>query len=198
MSFVTQEMRILWKSALGKIIVSTLLLLGSSVSLAFAKILINTSLMIPSDAFPITQSIITILIAPLTASIMFGFLGIILLPLGMLISFIPFRIISAQGLLVFWQQRDEEPVGVLHGCARFSALIVILSLCWTFNGNNGWYTDQLTSFSEWFAYNLEAEAHTYCEVSENERVAYLSDGMIVVAKQTEEGNYVFDTSKCIK
>jgi hypothetical protein len=81
--YIVQVYRPVWDSIVGKILISGLVFVGSSFSLALSKLAVNASLQVPSSPFLSTISIIALLVSPLAVTLIFGFLGVIILPIAM-------------------------------------------------------------------------------------------------------------------
>jgi len=185
------------QSGFGKIVLSGLFVIGSGVSLALARQTINDELQVPSSAYPITQSILTVLYAPLTLSICLALSGVIFIMLGSLLSFSPVRMNSMKSLLVSWWDEAFSTKETLVNLTRLLGLIAVVSLAMTFLKQNGWYMDQLASFTHWFAYSLESEQFSYCTLNFEERVAYLEGNRIVVASKSSQDEYLFLIKECM-
>ena len=55
--------------------------------------------------------------------------------------------------------------------------------------------DSSSDFIRWFAYNLEMEQFSYCDVHKMQRVAYLGSNKIVIGNE-HEGGYTFSVQDC--
>ncbi|SFG30063.1 hypothetical protein [Neptunomonas qingdaonensis] len=185
-------------SGAGKLVISGILVIGSGVSLALARLTINGELHVPSSAFPITQSILAVLYAPLTLSICLAFSGVIFIVIGAMLSIIPYRVSSIKSFLTSWHQGDEiSVIGIIINLVRLSGLVAVISVAMHFSQNNDSYTEALASFTRWFAYSFESDEHSYCTINPGERVAYLDNDRIVVATKKSNEPYVYEIRPCL-
>lgn len=185
------------ESGLGKLLLSGMLVIGSGVSLALARQTINSELHVPSSAYPITQSILAVLYAPLTLSICLALSGVFFLMVGVVLSFIPFKVVSMKSLLVNWWNEAFTAKEIVLNIIRLIGLIAVISVAVKFAEQNEWYTDTLASFTRWFAYSIESEEYSYCTLKPGERVAYLSNNRIVVATKGVNDEYLYEIETCL-
>ncbi len=184
-------------SGFGKLLVSGVLVIGSGISLALARQTINGELHVPSSAYPITQSILAVLYAPLTLSICLALSGVLFLMVGVVLSFMPVKVISMKSLLVNWWNEAFTAKEIVLNFTRFIGLIAVISVAMNFAKENDWYTDALASFTRWFAYSFESEEYSYCTLKPGERVAYLSNNKIVVATKGVNDEYLYEIQTCL-
>jgi len=195
--FINSLVKPMVQSGLGKLILSGVFVIGSGISLAMARQTINAELLVPSSAYPITQSILAVLLAPLTLSICLALTSVIFIVLGMFLSFLPLRVTSMKSLLVGWKNEALSGLEIVTNIVRFFGLIVVISLAMAFAKDNDGYTETMASFTKWFAYTFESELHSYCSTASDERVTYLSEKLIVISKQdAESGGYSFRIDSC--
>jgi len=196
--FVNSLAKPMVHSGLGKLILSGAFVIGSGISLAMARQAINTGLQVPSSAYPITQSILAVLLAPLTLSICLALTSVFFIILGVFLSFIPIRITSMKSLLVGWKNEALSGYEIVTNIVRFLGLIVVISLAMAFAKDNDGYTETMTSFTKWFAYSFESETHSHCATASDERVAYLSENLIIISKRDgDSGKYSFRVDNCV-
>ena len=187
----------IWRAPLGKLFISIGGIIGTTLSLSFANLLINSSLQVPSSPFIYTQTLLSLLIAPLVISLIFGVLGMFIFPLT-LILFSSTKInLSAKNVLTFWMQPrvKHEMVSGVTLLSRIIAMTCLLTLSWSFNGDNRWYTNQLDAFTKWYAFNFEMEQYTHCKLGEGERISYISKTAVIIGV-VHDGSYDFKTSTC--
>ncbi len=192
---VAGGLRGLLAGAITKIVWAVVIILGSTLSLALAKQHVNLSLNAPTNAFPLTVSLMTVLLSPLAASIIVGFIGLVLLPFSTIVAAIPVHHWSAKNLLLIFNRKGNSGVSVLTLCGRVGAYIIILGVCWGFNGNNAWYTEPLSDFAKWFAFHYDAEQYSVCSRDKEAKIAVVSGRYAIEAQKTEEG-YQFRQITC--
>lgn len=196
--FINSLVKPMVQSGLGKLILSGAFVIGSGISLAMARQTINAELQVPSSVYPITQSILAVLLAPLTLSICLALTGVFFIVLGMFLSLTPIRVTSMKSLLVGWKNEALKGLEIVTNIVRFIGLIVVISLAMAFAKENDGYTEVLASFTKWFAYSFESETHSYCAKASGERVTYLSVKLIVISnRDSESENYSFRVNNCI-
>jgi hypothetical protein len=185
------------ESGLGKLLVSGALVIGSGVSLALARQTINSELQVPSSAYPITQSILAVLYAPLTLSICLALSGVFFLMVGVVLSFMPFKVVSMKSLLVNWWNEAFTAKEIVINVIRLLGLIAVISVAINFAKQSDWYTDTLASFTHWFAYSFESEEYSYCTLKFGERIAYLSNNRVVITTKDVNDEYLYEIRSCL-
>lgn len=185
------------RSGFGKLLVSGIVVVGSGISLALARQTINGELQVPSSAYPITQSILAVLYAPLTLSICLALSGVFFFMIGIVMSFMPFKKISMKSLLVNWRNEAFTANQFVLNIIRLIGLIAVISVAMNFAKENGWYTDTLASFTRWFAYSFESEEYSFCTLQPGERVAYLSNNRVVVTIKDVKDEYLYEIKTCL-
>ncbi len=193
--YLTPVLQKFWKIKLGKVIISLGMLLGSAFCMSFAGQIINTYLEVTSAPFLYTQTVTSLLISPLVTSIVFGFLSFIIMPFTIVIFSTEKLSLSLKRPLLFWLYRPEKmPNGFLVIC-RIIAFIGLVSLSWSFNSNNQWFTDTIGNFAKWYAYNFEMEKFSHCSHADKEKIGYINKDDIVVG--IDDGKEIsFRTSTC--
>lgn len=196
--FVNSLAKPIMRSGLGKLILSGAFVIGSGISLAMARQAINTELHVPASAYPITQSILAVLLAPQSLSVCLALTGVVLIVPAIFLSFMPIKITSMKSLLVSWKADALTGTEMITNIVRFFALVVVINLAMSFSKDSNGYSDSLASFSKWFAYTFESEIHSYCFTASDERVTYLSEKLIIISKQDgDSGKYSFRVDNCI-
>lgn len=185
------------ESGLGKLLTSGVLVIGSGISLALARQTINGELHVPSSAYPITQSILAVLYAPLTLSICIALSGVLFMVVGALWSFMPVKVNSMKSLLVSWWDEAFTVKEMVLNFLRLIGLVAVISVAMSFSKQNDWYTDMMASFTRWFAYSFESEEYSYCTLKPAERVAYLSDNKVVIATKVVNDEYLYEIRSCL-
>lgn len=187
-----------WKSIFGKVVVTAILTIAGTLSLAFANQAINGTFQVTASPFEYTQIMLSVLLSPLIASILFGLFGFILFPVLMFMSVgfpKPFSI-KAFFKSFFKGGASNKPAGFTL-IVRFVLLILLIGIALEFNQKNEWYTSPLGNFSKWFAYNFEMEKYSYCDLKNNEKIAYIDSNNIIIGLM-EDDNYMFKQSTCNK
>ena len=193
--YIVQVYRPIWGSVIGKILISGLVFVGSSFSLALSKLAVNASLQVPSSPFLSTISVIAVLVSPLAVTLTFGFLGVIILPIAMPLFLNDEGTYSAKRIISFWKWKPVESQQIGKLFIRLGILMFLISLAWTFNGNNTWYTKKIETFAKWYAYNFDTEAYSHCKLESGQKVAYIDSGNIVIAS-VKDSVIKFEVSKC--
>jgi hypothetical protein len=179
-------------SPAGRVVGTAIVVAGSTVSLAAAKVVVNLSLEVPSAAFPYTHTLVALALAPLivaAASVVVGLLAMwALIPL------------CFRGPIPM--QREPRPLGgrtLAHdglGVLRFSLILILLAVTAGSLAGSGWYVKQLASFARWFAFHLESEPFSPCSLSEGARAAYLADTEVVVVAERKAESFSFQVQHC--
>ncbi|EGR3265104.1 hypothetical protein DLI08_24175 [Vibrio parahaemolyticus] len=168
---------------------------GTALNLGLASTNVNSILEVPSSPFAYTITVASVMLIPITLSIIGLFLALPLVPIAMFSSvsqlddFAPKKLLTLSFLKNFGR---KSPV-LLFG--RIVACICLLSTCIAFNKDTSWYLDVVDEKIKWFAYHLETEEFSYCKLGENERVAYLPNGKVVIASKSLD-SYNFRVSLC--
>lgn len=188
---------IFWDSGIGKIVISAMFFLGTTLSLSLSSSLINSSFEVTSTPFLYTQSILSVLIAPLVISLFFGIIGVFFLPVSMLLFTTDKLSFSVKSIFTVWleKKRSYKEISPLAFIGRILSFVCVLSFCWSFNGNNAWYTNQLETIAKWYAYNIEMEEFSHCQLTKGEKVRYINKAIIVIGYKENE-SYKFKTDVC--
>jgi hypothetical protein len=103
--------------------------------------------------------------------------------------------IKAKTILQFniLKPKTDESVDLLVG--RLLAAIILFSLSLGFLHQNKWYSEQVSSFIKWYAYNFEMDSYSYCNSAPDKRVAYIDSDKIILATKANNG-YAFKVQKC--
>jgi hypothetical protein len=193
--YIVQVYRPVWNSIVGKVLISGLIFIGSSFSLALSKLIINASLHVTSSPFLSTVSLTAVLVSPLTITLLFGFLGVLILPFAMTLFLGDEGVYSVKRIITFWK---SKPVGIPQFgklIIRLGILLLLISTAWTFNGNNSWYMNKVEKFAKWYAYNFDTDVFSHCDIDSGQRVAYIDLSSIVIASVNDDG-YEFKVSTC--
>ncbi|MCU8439442.1 hypothetical protein OC515_21705 [Vibrio vulnificus] len=168
---------------------------GTAFNLGLASTTVNSVLGVPSSAFAYTVTITSVLLIPITFSIIGIFLALPLMPIAIISTitqfgdFTPKKILTLGFLTSFGR---HSPV-LFFG--RMLACICLFSMSVAFNQDSSWYSNAVDDKIKWFAYNFETEQFSYCKLASNEQIAYLGNERVVIAVKSEE-SYVFQVSLC--
>ncbi|OAN19777.1 hypothetical protein A3K86_00045 [Photobacterium jeanii] len=182
-------------TTIGKAVGAIFLLAGTTFNLAMASGTVNYALKVPASPFGYTQTLTSILTIPLTAAIGMLFLFVILLLLVLFTSAFRIESFTAKKVLNLEFFKDSFKVSVVSFLGRMFSAVVLFSVSLSFIQNNQWYSDQISEFTRWFAYNFEMESYSYCTVPDKAKVAYLTRDNIVVANE-EKSTYIFYVTQC--
>ncbi len=156
---------------------------GTTLNLALASINVNSTLEVPSSPFIYTITITSVLLLPVTLSV----LGIVLaIPLMLVASFssvTKLSDLSPQKLLTLHFIKNGASRSLLLFFGRIIACVCLFSACITFNQSSAWYIEIIENKIKWVAYHLETESFSYCELGETERVAYLPNERVIIASK---------------
>ncbi|KLI68609.1 hypothetical protein VVYB158_06595 [Vibrio vulnificus CladeA-yb158] len=168
---------------------------GTTLNLALASTTVNSVLEVPSGPFTYTVTIATVLLIPITFSIIGIFLALPLMPIAVFSSISQFDDFAPKKLLTlsFLKSFGKHSPVLFFG--RMVACICLFSACIAFNQDSSWYSDVVGDKIKWFAYHLEAEEFSYCQLNENERIAYLTNEKVIIASKSSE-SYTFRVSLC--
>lgn len=168
---------------------------GTALNLGLASINVNSILEVPSSPFTYTITIASVLLIPLTFSIIGIFLALPLMPVAIFSSIAKFGDFAPKRLLTlsFVTSFGKHSPVLFFG--RIVACICLFSICIAFNKDSSWYFEVVEDKIKWFAYHLETEEFSYCKLDKGERVAYLSNDKVVIASKSSE-SYSFRVSLC--
>jgi hypothetical protein len=174
---------------------SIVLISGTAFNLGLASINVNSILEVPSSPFIYTVTVTSVLLMPITLSVIGILLALPLIPVAILSSITQLKDFSPKRLLTFRFVTSFGKLSAVRFFGRIIACICLFAVCITFNKNSSWYLDIVEDRVKWFAYHLETEEFSYCKLGANERVAYLSSGKIVIASKSSE-SYIFRVGLC--
>ena len=185
-SYLLTQSLLIKTSAFKYIVAPVSLALGSSLSLALSKKIINIAIEAPASTFIHTQTIVTILLSPVVLVVAFSFCG--------LFFFIVF-------LINFSKIENFEFLNEFKTMTPIVRLIIIISISLTvlnvLNMYSKPFNKNIENIAKWSVYNLELETFSYCKKSSNEKIAYLGFKMILVGSYTGK-KYSFRMEECIQ
>ena len=180
-----------------KVFGALILLVATTFNLAFASMTVNHILELPSSAFIYTTTIISVILIPLSVSLVLVFIIFPLLPFAILSSVFSIKDFSAKNILMFKPFKSTGNISIIILFGRFISFIIVFSIALSFLNDNNWYIGKVEKFTKWFAYNLEMEEHSYCDMPEGSRVAYLKSDLIAIGTKTDT-SYIFKITSCKK
>jgi xanthine/uracil permease len=168
---------------------------GATVSFAFAQLIVNETLKVPSSAFPHTQTLVAVLVAPVVIGILVLALGLVLIPVFQVMLHSETGELSIKSLLSPRFEGQNKKGTEAKYFVRFVAFFLILVLCGTGLARNDVYLSGVGDFARWFAFHFETENYSSCVVDPGARVGYLGGDRVVVA--SKDGNvYDFKVAEC--
>ena len=191
--FLVPKVKLVWSSLIGKGLISIAVFVGTTLSFALANQVINYSLGVTSGPFLYTHSLVSLLISPflLLASLIIALVIMMLMSIPMMVVE-GFRVTAIN--MFIGPGKNKTDVTFLW-LMRFIALMVSVILCTFLLEHIDRYGDVITEFTRWFAFHMETDIHTHCDVGPGVRVAYVSSDMIITAVKSVEG-YLFEVSAC--
>lgn len=183
----------IWGNAVGKLLLTIVTFMGTTVSFSVAGQVINYSLQVPSTPFIYTKSIVAVMVSPVVIAVFLAFTVLFLLVLMMPFLFFENLKLSPKGILTSLWKNEPKIIGF----ARVVAFILLISLCFQFLEYSQKYSEKVMDITRWYAFNMEMEEFTYCQVPNAARVAYLGSAQIVLATSDEQG-YQFNVVTCEK
>lgn len=171
------------ESLIVKALWAAITIAGATVSFAFAQLMVNETLKVPSSAFPHTQTLVAVLVAPVVIGIFVVALGLVLIPVFQVMLYSETGELSIKSLLgprsVGLNKKGTEA----KYCVRFVAFFLILALCGAGLARNDVYLNGIGDFVRWFAFHFETENYSSCVVDPGARVGYLGGDQVVVASK---------------
>lgn len=168
---------------------------GVTVSFSFGQLIVNETLQVPSSAFPHTQALVAILVAPVVIGIFVFVIGLIVTPLLQIMLYSENGELSIKSFLAPRSQSTDKKWAEVKYFARFLAFISVLSLCITGLARNDIYLTGVSDFVSWFAFNFETEKYSNCLVPSGSRIGYLGGDQVVMASKIDTG-YKFIVIEC--
>lgn len=169
---------------------------GVTFSFSLAQLIVNETLKVPSSAFPHTQTLVAVLVAPVVIGIFVFVIGLILTPILQIIIYSENGELSIKSLLSPRTQNTNSKWAEIKYFIRFIALISVLGLCVAGLARNKVYLNGVRDFVRWYAFHFETESHSSCLVDSEVRVGYLNDGRVITASKNDAG-YSFQVSECM-
>lgn len=172
-----------------------LLLAVTTFNLAFASSSVHSILEVPTSAFRYTTTLVSVMLMPLSISLMLAFIAIPLIPIVMLNSILSLQNVSAKNILSLKMFSSAKELSITLMFGRIFACIIIFSIASSFLSDNAWYSDKIEGITKSFAYNFEMEQHSYCKLKPNQKIAYLNNELVIIGTDND-GSYLFSISRC--
>ena len=183
------------ESLIVKAVWAAITIAGATVSFAFAQLMVNETLKVPSSAFPYTQTLVAILVAPVVIGIFVLALGLVLIPVFQAMLYSETGQLSIKSLLGPRSEGLNKKGTEAKYCVRFVAFFLILALCGYGLARNDVYLNGIGDFVRWFAFHFETENYSSCVVDPGTRVGYLGGDRVVAA--SKDGDvYDFKVIEC--
>ncbi|WP_459657114.1 hypothetical protein, partial [Vibrio rotiferianus] len=164
-------------------------------NLAFASSSVHSILEVPTSAFRYTTTLVSVMLMPLSISLMLAFIAIPLIPIAMLNSILSLQNVSAKSLLSLKMFSSTKELSITLMFGRVFACITIFYIASSFLSDNTWYSDRIEGITKSFAYSFEMEQHSYCKLEQNQKVAYLNNELVIIGTEND-GSYLFSISRC--
>lgn len=168
---------------------------GATVSFSFAQLIVNETLQVPTSAFPHTQTLVAILVAPVVIGIFVFAIGLILTPAFQIMLYSESGELSIKSFISCRPQSTDKKWAEAKYFARFIAFAFVLSLCVAGLARNDVYLNGISDFVRWFAFHFETENYSRCLVPPEVRVGYLGGGRVVAASK-DGASFKFQVIGC--
>ncbi|WP_432698097.1 hypothetical protein ACQUQP_07075 [Marinobacterium sp. YM272] len=179
----------------GKSIASVFIVGCTTFNLGMAHAFVNGALEAPVSPFGYTITLSAILSIPYTAALFLAFTFAFWMLLLILVSCLSLNKFSLKKLLSLSHVKELFANNPITLFGRVFSAIVLFSVSLNFLQNNEGYMNATSDFIRWFAYSFEMEMYSYCDVSADQKVAYLSGNKIVLATEKED-SYTFTVGDC--
>jgi len=168
---------------------------GATVAVSLAKVFVNEALQVPSSAFPHTQALVAVLVAPIVIGIFVIALGLLLVPVFQIMLYSESGELSIKAFLSPESAGSKRSGAKAKYIGRFLAFFLAIGLCFVGLGRADAYLNEVGDFVQWFAYHFEAERFSPCAVGPEAKVSYLNSDQVVLVDKSEEG-YIFQVVEC--
>ena len=194
-SYLAPVLRRASESILVKGVWAALTVAGATVSVSLAQVFVNETLQVPSSAFPHTQALVAVLVAPVVIGVFVVALGLMLAPVFQIMLYSEGGELSIKSFLST-APPDFKKTGVeAKYLGRFLAFFLALGLCFGGLGRTDTYLNGVGNFVRWFAYHFETERFASCTLGPEAKVSYLSGNQLVLAEKDDE-SYIFQVVEC--
>jgi xanthine/uracil permease len=145
------------KSLIVRALWAAITIAGATVSFAVAQLIVNETLKVPSSAFPHTQTLVDVLVAPVVIGIFVLALGLVLIPVFQVMLHSETGEFSIKSLLSPRSEGQNKKGTEAKYFVRFVAFFLILVLCGSGLARNDVYLSGVGDFARWFAFHFETE-----------------------------------------
>ncbi len=194
-SYLSPVLKRASESVVVKVVWAALTVIGVTVSVSLAQVVVNETLQVPSSAFPHTQALVAVLVAPIVIGVFVVALGLILAPVFQVMLYSEGGELSIKSFLSPAPREPGRTAGEAKYIGRFLAFFLALGLCFAGLGRSDSYLNEVGDFVRWFAYHFETERFSNCAVGPEAKVSYISGDQLVLAGSGEE-SYNFQVVEC--
>ncbi len=127
-----------------------LLLAVTTFNLAFASSSVHSILEVPTSAFRYTKTLVSVMLMPLSISLMLAFIAIPLIPIVMLNSILSLQNVSAKNLLSLKMLSSTKELSITLMFGRVFSCITVFYIASYFLSDNTWYSDRIEGITKSF------------------------------------------------
>ncbi|HCG8581532.1 TPA: hypothetical protein NJ575_004829 [Vibrio parahaemolyticus] len=127
-----------------------LLLAVTTFNLAFASSSVHSILEVPTSAFRYTKTLVSVMLMPLSISLMLAFIAIPLMPIVMLNSILSLQNVSAKNLLSLKMLSSTKELSITLMFGRVFSCITVFYIASSFLSDNTWYSDRIEGITKSF------------------------------------------------
>lgn len=127
-----------------------LLLAVTTFNLAFASSSVHSILEVPTSAFRYTTTLVSVMLMPLSISLMLAFIAIPLIPIVMLNSILSLQNVSAKNLLSLKMLSSTKELSITLMFGRVFSCITVFYIASSFLSDNTWYSDRIEGITKSF------------------------------------------------
>lgn len=194
-SYLAPILRSASESILIKGIWVALTFAGATIAVSLAQVLVNEAVQVPSSAFPHTQALVAVLVAPVVIGVFVIALGLLLVPVFQIMLYSESGELSIKAFLSPKKASSKRTGAEAKYIGRLFAFFVAIGLCFGGLARADAYLNGVSDFVRWFAYHFEAERFSTCSVGPEAKVSYLNGDQVVMVDKSEEG-YIFQVVEC--
>lgn len=168
---------------------------GATISFSCAQIIVNETLKVPSSAFPHTQTLVALFLAPVVIGIFVLALGLVLIPVFQVMLYSETGEFSIKSILNPRNGRPKKEWTEVKYFVRFVAFVMTLVICVAGLTRNDIYLNGIGDFVRWFSFHFETENYSNCAVESGAKVGYLGGDQVISALKYED-SYEFKIVDC--
>jgi len=189
----------IWSTILGKAFIYIIFALCTNLSLGIANQIVNNALSAPPSNFIYTTSLISILQIPLLVSFGFFVMYFLLLLLAPLyfMHLLVVKDFDENFILKKLIPNEEIKFRITTFVVRVIVFCVVSGFVYSSMFKIGdKYEEKLTYIAQKFAYNFEFYKKSYCSTEDGEKIAHITNDIILVGREKNDGQYTFQYSTC--